>query len=109
MDSVSHVGHIEVQKEPKLVATEFEIGQKLRAMDRQHPLNAFDLNDEAIFNDEIDPVCCGQLHTFVHDRQMNLVLESEAGFRSVRRRSMRRKCSRALLRRGPCEREEPLR
>ena len=34
MDSVSHVRDVEVQEEPKLVATEFEIRQELRAMDR---------------------------------------------------------------------------
>ena len=83
MDSVSHVRHIEVQKEPELVTGQFEIGQELGAMNRQYPLDAFELNDEATLDDEIHPVCRGQLDTFVHDRQMHLMFESKTGFRQL--------------------------
>ena len=55
MDSVSHVRHVEVQKEPELVTGQFEIGQELGAMNRQYPLDAFELNDEATLDDEISP------------------------------------------------------
>jgi hypothetical protein len=107
MDSVSHVRHIEVQKKPELVTGQFEIGQELGAMNGQYPLDAFELDDEATFDDEIHPVCRRQLDTFVHDGQMNLMLELRAGLRQF---VVEAGVARAFEHACPegCEREEPL-
>ena len=60
---------------------QFEIGQELGTMNREDPLDALELNDKAILDDEIHSVCRGQLNPFVHDRQMYLMFESKTGFR----------------------------
>ena len=48
-------------------------------MHRQHPFDAFQFDDQAFFDDEIDAERSRQLHSFVDDRQVHFVFEVETG------------------------------
>jgi hypothetical protein len=49
-------------------------------MHRQHSFNTLDFHDQALFDNEIDPIRRFELNAFVDDRQPHFVFEVEAGF-----------------------------
>lgn len=57
------------------MSAQSEIRQKLRAVNREDPFNAFDLDDETLFDDEIHAVRGVKLNAFVHDWQPDFLFE----------------------------------
>lgn len=55
-DSLPQVSDIEVDQESYSLSTEFEIRQQLRFVHRQNRLDRFDLDENFIFDNEINPV-----------------------------------------------------
>jgi hypothetical protein len=47
-------------------------------MDRQHMFKAFDLKDQNLLDDQVQPVTAVQFHALVLDRKRNLPLESDS-------------------------------
>jgi len=48
-------------------------------MHRQHPFDAFQFDDQAFFDDEIDAERGSEFDALVNDGQVNLVLEVQSG------------------------------
>ena len=74
---------IEVDKQPELVSTQLEIRQQLRGMNRQQLLYGFDLDDQAVFHDEIDAVSKANLNPSINNWQPHLVLELQPSLREL--------------------------
>jgi hypothetical protein len=59
MHTIAHSEDVEVQEQAKFAAADFQVRQQLRKMYRQHVFHAFQLNDQAILDDEIDRYAIG--------------------------------------------------
>ena len=81
VNPLTHVRNVEVQQQAEFVTGQPEVRQQLGSVDGKQLFNTFEFNDEAVFNDEVDTIGGGELHAFVNDRQMNLVLKMQASLR----------------------------
>jgi len=76
--------HIEVNQKADGFPGQFHVGQKLRLVDREQPVYAFQFKDDGIVYQHIDPVSAGKIAAFVLDRQGLLELKRDAlGFQFV--------------------------
>ena len=80
LDAIPQVRNVEVDKQSKPVATQAEIREQLGRVNRQQFFDTFDLDDEAIFDNEIDSIRGGEFDSAIHNRQPNLVLKLQAVF-----------------------------
>jgi hypothetical protein len=71
------MGDVEVDQKPELESSELQVRDHLRLVHRQQFLHAFHFDDEALLDDEIDPIRVRKLHAFIHDRQAHLVLNMQ--------------------------------
>jgi hypothetical protein len=77
------VRNVEIQEQSELVPTQTKIGEQLGTMYRKHSFNAFEFDDEAFLDDEVDAIRRSELNSFVNDRQGDLVLETQSGLRQL--------------------------
>jgi len=56
LDPVLELLPIEINQEPLWGIEQVEVGQYLRGVDRQQPFDAFHLDDQSAFDQEVDPV-----------------------------------------------------
>ena len=79
-DSVAQVGNIEVDEQPELIATQFQVRQNLREMEGQQFLHRLEFHNYAVFDDEVDSIRCVELNAVVDDRKTHLMCERNAIF-----------------------------
>jgi hypothetical protein len=73
------MGNVEVDEEPDFRATEFQVRQDLRFVDRQQLGDGLHFDDDAAFDEEIDSVACVNRHFIVDDRKQCLGFDGEPG------------------------------
>jgi hypothetical protein len=83
VDTLFHVWNVEIQEKTEFVTAEPQVRQQLSAVHWQHSLNAFDLDDETFFDDEIDAVRRVKLNAFVHDGQSDFLFKLAARLREL--------------------------
>jgi hypothetical protein len=81
MDTAPHVCDVEIQEESQLVAAQPEIRKQLSAMDGQYSLDAFEFQNQTVFDDEIDAIRRRQLNAVVNQGKRDLVLNVQPGSR----------------------------
>src|SRR5262249_15173124 len=74
-DALAHMRDVEVQKQANAMAAEFQVRDQLGSVERQQFFNRFDLDDDAVFDKEVDAVAGVERDAAVNDRQANLVLK----------------------------------
>jgi hypothetical protein len=77
------MGHVEVDEQPYLETTEFQIGQYLCKMQREQFLHCFEFENDAVFDDEIDSVSGVQLNAVIDDRKPHLMCERDTVLREL--------------------------
>ena len=82
-DAVTQMRNIEIDQQPELVATEFQIGENLGEMQREQFLHCLQLQNHAIFDDEINPVGCVELNAVIDDGESHLMGEADAVSREL--------------------------
>jgi hypothetical protein len=71
-DAVLQDGDIEIDQQPDLLVGGFQIGQQLGRMDGQDLLNGFELHDDCVLHQQINPIIAVQLEPLVTEGQMDL-------------------------------------
>lgn len=71
-DAVLESSDVEVHQQPHFLATQLQIRNQLRLMERDHLLNGFQLNDDSVFYKNVDPIANIQFHFVINHRQSNL-------------------------------------
>ncbi len=72
------MGNVEINEQPDLKSTEFQIGQNLSEMQGKQFLHGLDLHSDALFDNEIDAICGVKLNAAVDDWKPYLVCERNA-------------------------------
>src|SRR6266536_4313273 len=67
--------YVEVDEKTNLPATEFEVCQDLRFMDRQKLLDRLEFNQNLAGDEDIDAVTAIEKHAFIRHRQRLLILK----------------------------------
>lgn len=70
---------IEVEKQTHGDSGKLHIGQELRLMDRKDGLDRLDLNDQAVFHDQIRPKVQLQVLPLVNHRKLRLPIKLKPG------------------------------
>lgn len=96
--------NIEVDQEANLPSAQLQVSENLRGMQWQQFLHSLELDDDAIFNQEVDSIPGFELNAVVCDRQADLVLKPAVQLRKTRSEGRFDMCSPADLRQ---ERNEP--
>jgi hypothetical protein len=78
VDARSQVWHVEVEQEAERMPTQSKIREELCAMNRQHNLNAFQFDDQASFDNEVDSVGALQSDAAIDNWQADLVFKTQA-------------------------------
>ena len=103
MHSVAHSRHVEVQEQAKLAAAQFQIRQQLRQMNWKNAFDTFQLNDQAILDDEVNAIRDWNFDAVVHQRQVNFVFKTANWLLRTRNRGKTCMRFRAGLGQVPCE------
>jgi hypothetical protein len=65
----------EVHEQSSLQACQSQVGEELRLMDGQEPIDALDLDDESSLDDKVETVAAVELRALVFERHGSLALE----------------------------------
>ncbi|HEY1660553.1 MAG TPA: hypothetical protein VGG14_19535 [Candidatus Sulfotelmatobacter sp.] len=71
-DAIFKMGHIEVYKQPKGFATEFEVRKELGLMDRGKGLYGLDFHDYQVLDQQVDSISQFQFYSAIDDWQADL-------------------------------------
>ena len=75
-NAVAKMRNVEVDQQANLVATQLQVGQNLRKVQRKQFFNCFDFDDDAVFDNKVDAIGGIQLNTLIDDRKPNLMREN---------------------------------
>ncbi len=79
IDTSLHQRRMPVQQITQAVSGEFEVGQDLRLVDRENPLNRLVLDDHQSFNQHVQPVANIESEFSIRERHPNLTLHYQPG------------------------------
>jgi hypothetical protein len=84
VNAIAQVGDLEIQRQAKHQSGESKIREQLRLMHGEHFLHTFDLEDQAIFDNEVDRECRRDLQALVGDRHLDLALKRQSDAAKLR-------------------------
>ena len=61
-----------------MLAGKFQVRQQLSFMNREKSLNSLQLENDFLFNDEVDLITATKVQTLVGDRQIDLTFEAQS-------------------------------
>ena len=75
--------NVEVNEQSKLISTQFQVRENLREVQRQQFFDGLQLDDDAVFDDEVYSVGRVQLNALIDDWQSHLMPECQSIFREL--------------------------
>ena len=76
-DTVFQQSYIEIDNEADTVTCQFHVRQHLCGMDRVEAFDGFDLDDDARFHDQVDPVAAVEANVLVNHGNLPLAFEPD--------------------------------
>ena len=76
-DAIDEALDVEVDDEAQTLVRKAQVGAEFRFVDEGDLLFGFEVEDDAVLDEQIEPQICGQAHAFVADRHSLLTLEKQ--------------------------------
>jgi hypothetical protein len=77
-NALTQVRDVEIEQQPDVVTTEFQIGHDLRKMKRQQFFHRLKFYDDAVFDQEVDAIPSVESDLLIRDWQPDLMTEFQS-------------------------------